>query len=56
MYFGFRVTLMVFMALTNCFRKILWTSYVLRSFVKHWLPNELLSLTKVPIGFFQIYK
>ena len=31
-YYGLRVKLVVFMTLTNCFRKNLWISYVFYSF------------------------
>ena len=45
-YYGFKVKLMVFLAMTNCFRKSFCTSQVLLSFVilfaVHWLslPNQ----------------
>ena len=43
-YYGLRVKLTVFIALTNCFRKILWNSYVLLSFLILFVV-KLLSLT-----------
>ena len=50
LYYGSRVKLKVFMALTNCFRKIIWASSFLLLFVKLFVAQWLSVPNKDPVS------